>query len=471
MKKASEDPRFILLTDFYLFFKWCWPLISQEPFIESPHIKIIARRLQYIGMKVVCREKPDYLKNLFSVPPGSTKSSLISQAWINWLWLHDPSLKMLDCAYASGASEKNSFIAKHIFKSEEYQGLFAPLIKQMHGKEIELVKDLTDDWENNYGGKYFATSTTGTATSFHFHILVFDDPMNDRIADSDTERSRSNRRHDGTFPSRKVNKEIAPDIYVSQRLHENDTMGHVMKKNEPYYYLCLPAELSDRVSPPELKSLYKDGLLDPVRMSHKALEKIKNDLGSYNYACQFMQSPYPEEGGHIKKDWFVYLDSAPDNIAYDLWIDGAYTDKSKTNDPSGFMMCGYDAVNNRLIIKHCALEWLTIPDVLTKVNELVGSYGDGATMISIEPKASGYSFIQMIQKETLFNVRRITGRLVQDGKTARVKYAAPKVESSRVCLVRANWNNEFVSQLTAYPNYSHDEFCDLLGYAVKHYFG
>jgi len=77
----------------------------------------------------------------------------------------------------------------------------------------------------------------------------------------------------------------------------------------------------------------------------------------------------------------------------------------------------------------------------------------------------------MIQRETLYNVTRITGRLVQDGKMARVKYAAPKCESSRICLVRGNWNDEFVTQLTAFPNYSHDESCDLLGYAVKKYFG
>ena len=193
MKQKNEDPAFTLITDYYLYFKWCWPLISQEPFIESKHIKIIARRLQYLGMKIINREKPDYLTNLFSVPPGSTKSSLISQAWITWLWLLDPSIKLLDCSYAGTVAEKNSFIAKQIFKSEEYQGFFGPLIRKMHGKNITLIKDWADDWENNFGGKYFATSTMGTGTGYHFHVLIFDDPMNDRIADSDTERSRSNR--------------------------------------------------------------------------------------------------------------------------------------------------------------------------------------------------------------------------------------------------------------------------------------
>jgi predicted phage terminase large subunit-like protein len=458
------------LSDYYKFFKWCWPIISQEEFISNWHIKKIARRLQYLGIRIVKREQPDYLTNLFSVPPGSTKSSLISQCWIIWLWLLDPSIKLMNVSYASDASIKNSFAAKQIFKSEEFQTIFGPLIKTIHGKNIELVRDLTDDWQNNFGGQFYATSVTGQATSFHFNVIIFDDPQNAAIADSDTKRDASNRLHDFTFPSRKMQPEITPVLYVGQRFHQMDTLGHVMSKNEPYYYLCLPAELSDRVSPPELKEFYIDGLLNPIRHSKEILKKYKSDLGSFAYAGQYLQNPYPEEGGHIKKDWFMFLDEPPTDIAYDLWIDGAYTEKAQ-NDPSGFMVVGFDYKLNRLIVKYASSDWLTIPDVLKKVKEIIKEQCDQSSMIYIEPKASGYSFIQMIQKETLFNVTRITGRLVQDGKMARVKYAAPKVESSRIYLARANWNNEFITQLTAFPSYTHDEYCDLLGYAIKKYFG
>lgn len=460
----------LYLSDYYKFFKWCWPIISQETFVENWHIKKIARRLQYLGFCIVDRKKPDYLTNLFSVPPGSTKSSLISQCWIIWLWLLDPSIKMMNVSYASGASIKNSFIAKKIFKSEEFKGLFGELVKKIHGKDIDLVRDLTDDWQNSQGGQYFATSVTGQATSFHFNVILFDDPQNAEIADSQTKRENSNRMHDFTFPSRKMQPEITPVIYVGQRFHELDTLGHVMLKDEPYYYLCLPAELSDRVSPPEFKDYYIDGLLNPIRHSHEILKKYKSDLGSFAYAGQYLQNPYPEEGGHIRKDWFMFCDETPVNIAYDLWIDGAYTEK-QSNDPTGFMVTGYDLTHGRLYVKYCSSDWITIPDVIKRIKEIVRLYGDQATMIYVEPKASGYSFIQMIQEETLFNVSRITGRLVQDGKMARVKYASPKVESSRVYLKRGNWNNEFITQCTAFPNYNHDEYCDLLGYAVKKYFG
>lgn len=468
--KEKNDIALALISDYYSFFRWCWPVLSKEDFVPNWHIREIAYKLQEVGLDIINRRRPQYLKYLFSVPPGSTKSSLISQCWPVWLWAHDPSLKILVGSYADDAAVKNSFAAKNIIKSEDFRAIFGQLFKKMHGKELTLVRDLNDDWQNNFGGQYYATTITGQATSMHFHVIIQDDAMNAAIADSDSKRTASNRLNDHTFPSRKVNKEITPTVYVMQRFHEDDTIGHELKKNEECYYMCLPAELTDNVSPPEMRDYYINGLLDPVRLNREVLTKYKIDLGSFGYSGQFLQSPYPEEGGHIRKDWIMFCDNVPGTIAYDLWIDGAYT-IDKANDPTGFMVAGFDVATNRLYIRYAVSKWLTTPDVLKEIDAIIRDHGNQATMIRIEPKASGYSFIQLIETERTYNVARITGRLVQDGKMARVKYAAPKVESSRVWLMRGNWNDEFITQLTAFPNYAHDEYPDLLGYAVKHYFG
>lgn len=461
-----------LASDFYKFFRWSWPILSKEEFIPNWHIEYIARRLHKIGLSIIKRERPEYLKYLFNVPPGSTKSSLISQSWPVWLWTLDPTIKILNCAYADDASLKNSFFAKAIIKSDDFRVVFQPYFKAGYGRELELIRDLTDDWHNNFGGQYYATTTTGQATSMHFHLLIFDDPQNAAIADSDTKRKASNRLHDLTFPSRKINKDITPSVYVMQRFNMEDTIGHEMAKTEEYYHCCLPAELTEHVYPAELRERYTDGLLDPVRGSRAILEKQKDSLGSFGYAGQYLQWPFPDGGGLVKKEWFVIIEEneAPQNVVWDLWIDGAYTE-NKANDPTGFMFTGYDPANNTLTVKFAESRWMTTPDVIAHTKDLMADFGGPASMIFIEPKASGYSFIQLLLQETLFNVTRITGRLVRDGKAARINYAAPKIQSSRVRLVRGNWNDEFITQHVAFPNYSHDEFSDLLGYAVKHYFG
>ncbi len=114
-----------------------------------------------------------------------------------------------------------------------------PYFKKLHGKKLELIRDNNDDFINNFGGRYYATSTTGTVTSMHAHCLIFDDAMNAVIADSDTKRAASNRALELTFPSRKIDKRNTPSIYLMQRFHEDDTIGHFMKKSVISSYPCL----------------------------------------------------------------------------------------------------------------------------------------------------------------------------------------------------------------------------------------
>lgn len=471
---SKKDIAIDLFANFYRFFRFFWPDISSEQLVPNWHIKEIAKELQFISEFIVKREIPPYTDLFIQVPPGSTKSSLISQAWPVWCWLQDPSLVFIVNSYAADASLNHSMKAKNIIRSDMFQNVIMPYFKILHGNNLEMVKDNGDDWINNFGGRYYATSTTGTVTSMHAHVLIHDDPQNAVIADSDSKRKASNRAFDLTFPTRKIDKEKTVSVYVAQRLHEDDTIGHVLKRSKNYHQLCLPAELTKDVNPPELAFRYIDGLLDPVRLNRSVLDKAKADLGSFGYSGQFLQAPYPEEGGRIKREWFIIVDPSevPTGISYDLWIDGAYT-QDKENDPTGFLIAGLDIANNRIIIRRAESKWMTTPEVITHIKDLYNdkeSGLDGASMIYVEPKASGYSFIQLIRKETMYNVSSITGRLVQDGKSARVNYSAPKIESSRLHLVRGNWNQEYITQHIAFPNYSHDEYTDLTGYAVKKYF-
>jgi len=382
------------------------------------------------------------------------------------MWLLNPGIKMANISYSGDPALKNSFVAKQIFRSEAFNKLFGGIIRKMHGKDIELIKDLTDDWENNFGGKYFCTSVMGQATAYHFHVLVFDDAMNAAIADSDTKRETSNRMHDFTFPTRKINKAIAPSVYVGQRLHDNDTIGHVMKKDEPYYYLCLPAEESSRISPPALRANYVDGLLDPIRLNRTVLAKSKRDLGSYAYSGQFNQNPSPEGGGMIKTAWLI---KALPQVIYEkvkwyVFIDGAYSENTK-NDPSGIMLCG--VWQEKLIVRFCTSKFVEIQDLIKEITGLFMVFKlPKQTTIYIEPKASGKSLKQLLTKAG-YNAVEISSYLVGENKTGRINLTIPYAEAGRITYIEGAWNHEWIHQLTAFPKADHDEYVDLTGYATE----
>ena len=91
---------------------------------------------------------------------------------------------------------------------------------------------------------------------------------------------------DTTISTRQIitDKVLTPTIMIMQRLHQNDPTGHRLHKkgdDGTVKHICLPADLSSStaVKPVALRQYYKNGLLDPVRLSVDYLEKQRKTLG------------------------------------------------------------------------------------------------------------------------------------------------------------------------------------------------
>lgn len=104
------------------------------------------------------------------------------------------------------------------------------------------------------------------------------------------------------IPSRKVDQEITPTWLIMQRLHQNDPTGYLLKRQaNTIRHICLPAERSKGVKPGHLRAHYaKGGLMDPVRLSRKVLDEVRNRLGEFAYSGQYRQEPVPLGGGMFK---------------------------------------------------------------------------------------------------------------------------------------------------------------------------
>ena len=97
----------------------------------------------------------------------------------------------------------------------------------------------------------------------------------------------------------------------------------------------------------------------------------------------------------------------------------------------------------------------------------MGTYGSDRTKIYIEPKASGLSIIQQLKRSTRFNIIQI--KSPKDSKEVRLNAVAPQVESGRVFLIKDSWNDSFVDEVAGFPVAPHDEYPDLLGYAIEEF--
>lgn len=437
---------------FFEFVKYFWDTVIAAPPIWNWHIEYLCNELQSVIERLAKREKKEFDYIIINVPPGSTKSTLVSEMLPIWGWTFVPYLRYICGSYASTPAEDLADKCYKIFQSDKFAELYPELARGSTGGKT--------NFKNSKLGERYTTSTGSGITGIHADCIILDDPMSPSIANSTLERDRANKWVSETISSRKTDKDVSVTIIVMQRLHEADTTGYLLgKKNLRIKHICIPAELSEDVKPAELKDRYKDGLFDPLRASRSILETAKEDLGSYGYAGQMQQRPAPEGGGIIKKEWLKILTNPiPPNTTIKFQIDPAYTEKT-TNDPTAII--GYYTLNNQVFITSAISVYKEFPDLILWLPEYLKDNGyTKRSMIYTEPKASGLSIVQQIRKTTDLNMT--ISDPPKDDKLTRVHIVSPKIESERIGLHYGAWNDSFISQLISFPKALHDDEVDCL---------
>lgn len=451
---------------FFYFVQTFWDVIIKEEPTYNWHIPFLCDELQRLSVSIVAREPKPY-DLIVNIPPGTTKSTIVTIMWPVWLWTQDPTLRIITNSYSGGLSIEHATKSKDIIQSDKFRALFPHI-------QIRKDKSGKQNYENTDTGYRYATSTGATITGFHAHVIINDDPVNPKQAESEPLRVQANE-HTKTLSSRKVDKANTPVVTIMQRLHEEDVTGYMLKKKgENIRHICLPAEECDDVKPAELRKFYVDGLLDPKRLNRTVLQEAMVDLGSRGYAGQYMQVPSAAGGNIIKESWFRRISFADFRALrfkepIHFFLDTAYDEKKKKtdNDPSGIIAAC--KIKNSIYITHAKKVWKSFPDLLRFLPEYMyaNDYDDSQSTLRVEPKANGKSVVQQLEDSTSLNVTYTP--TPTDAKDVRLHAIAPKVECGRVYLVDGEWNEEFIDEVCGFPTKVHDEYVDLLGYAVNYF--
>lgn len=471
------------INSFYYFFKTFWPEFSSELYVDNFHIKLICDILQEYG-EAIARGDEIRKTLIINVPPGSSKSSLCTVAFPLYMWLIKPSCATVNISYSADLSKDHQELSKDIPSSKRWKLLFDNIFRVKHGEALTIPISNKNKVQNNFGGKRFNTSTGGALTGKHCDIIIEDDPLNPEQAHSDAERENSIRFHDKTVSTRKKNDNCYLNVIIAQRLHENDICGHVLKKNLDITHICLPGEITKNtpVIPESARKLYKDGILNPIRKGRLVLNDLKESLGSDGYAIQVLQLPFDLDNQDIKPEMFkkVHAKELPDDLIWDVWVDGAFTNKKDVNDPTGIDIIAKHG--KQIFVRKAYDEWRKLPDLIKFIIDLEqdGMFDAVKSRIFVEPKASGYPLVQYLESDTEYNYVLIgehnkrEAKLIAQGKGARHEMIKPKAESGRIVLVEDgiddSWIEGYITQLCGFPRAAHDEHVDTLGYAINHYY-
>jgi predicted phage terminase large subunit-like protein len=459
----KELKKEIFKKSYFEFFKWSFNILfPNEKYEDAFHVKYLCDIYQKEVERII-RKEAKTKDIIVNIPPRTSKSLITSVCLLAWAWIKDPTIPMISVSFDDELTLINAQLCKDIIKSDEYQELFSDL--------FQIRKDIDSKgyFMNDKGGFRLSKTVGANITGLKGTIIVVDDPQNPKTAESEVFRKATIDYYEQSLYNRLTPINLGIRIIIMQRLHEEDLSGHLLKKNpEDYLHICLPAEESKLVKPAELKNAYRDGFLDPVRLSKSTLDAFKKTLGSRGYAGQYDQTPSPEEGGIIKKAWFDIiqpfgLQRDTINEPIHFFVDSAFTSKTE-NDPSAIIACFKQ--QNCLFVLDVVEQWLNFPDLIKFIGTYVKMYQyNSNSKIFIEPKASGLDIVAQLRVVSNLNV--IEAPNPTKDKVSRAHGITAQLESRRVKLINGGYVDDFLHQLTAFPNGKHDDKVDVLVMAVN----
>ena len=417
---------------FYNFFKYFWKQVETSEYEDNWHIEMVCNELQN-RFELYKNEEQDesLLRDLiFNLPPGCSKSLMISVFFPAWVWLVKPQAKIISYSYSFKVAEELSGKSLRLLMSDEYLNIC----------DFKLTSTAVSNIRNNKYGHRFVTSTGGAVTGIHADIIIGDDPNSPQSINSQAAREEARRFVREILPSRKTSIKRSYSITVQQRMHNDDVTSCLLDLGNPKL-IAVPAINENGES------------FFPSRFPTSVLKSKKIELGTSSFMAQYMQVTQDEDGGIIKKDWLRIEPTESKPLIY--FLDSAYGGIKA--DDNAILGCFKDL--NNLVVQTLEKNKYEFPKLLKWLKDNIPPN----SKIYIEGKASGKSIIQTLKEETSFNIIEIQPK---GSKLERKHSCSPYFESGRVIINKdIKYKNDLIEQLV-FDNTKHDDILDVVTMAV-----
>jgi predicted phage terminase large subunit-like protein len=442
----------ILRSDPYAFTHRSFLLLNPSVrFLPHPYIELLATTLDKV-------RRGETLRLIINLPPRSLKSTLASVVLPASILGHNPSAQIICVSYAQDLADRWARECRSLMATPSYQALFPT--------RLSPQKQATAEFETTQKGYRLSTSVGGVLTGRGADFLIIDDPLKPNEAISDSSRRAVNEWYDNTLYSRLNDKARGAIVIVMQRVHEDDLVGHVLRQ-EPWEQLSFPA-IAERDEEYLFETPYgrrtferKAGeALHPEREPLEVLERIRQTIGSYNFAAQYQQAPAPLGGGLIKAEWLRTYDQLPERFDNVLQ---SWDTASVAAELNSYSVCTtWGIAQKHLYLLDVFRKRLDYPDLKRAVRNQAQTFS--AKVVLVENRSSG---IQLIQELVMEGVRGITKYEPSGDKVMRMHAQTTLVEAGFVHLPReAPWLADYLHELLIFPKGACDDQVDSTSQAL-----
>ena len=397
---------------------------------------------------------------ILQVPPRHGKSLLASQLLPAAYLLAHPDRYVGISSYSAELAEGFSRKAREYFR--EGGGL------------ISASSQAVNAWGTEAGGGLWAAGVGGAITGRSGHLLIIDDPVKNREdAESDRMMEKLNDWYTSTLYTR-LEPKVGAIVVIQTRWSENDMIGQLVenefnvseKGREDWTIVDLPALYEDPDDRPKLPAHceiipdWREEIgeaLCPQRYNQEDLERIREAVGSRDFASLYQQRPAPDGGNMFNPNWWQYYDwdtPLPPFQRVILSVDCTFTDNKKSDYVVGAVIAQAGA---RFYVLDLVREKLDVLGTMAMISRMYKRHQLSGTIIELA--ASGYAVYQMMQKK----VPGLIGFKPDKSKESRAASVVPMVEAGNVYLPASEaWLDSFINEFNLFPASKNDDQVDAI---------
>jgi predicted phage terminase large subunit-like protein len=451
-RKNAASIRVACRDSFAEFVKQAWHVIEPGTTLRwNWHLQVMCDHLQAISEK---RLTPWLIIN---VPPGSSKSTIVSVLWQAWEWgpRGQRHLRYVSTSFDFDNVKRDTRKTRDLIESPWYQELW-PDTKLKRAGETSFANRDTGSRE----GVAFASITGKRGDR-----VVIDDPHSVDGAESETQRTNAVRKFMEGGLNRTNDAVNSAMVIVMQRLHEADLTGAVLAADLGFVHICLPMEFEVErrcVTPLGVVDprTYEGQLMDPKRFPTEAVERQKK-AGDYTWAGQYQQRPAPREGGLFKipEDWRVSRVVAAVPCAGTTVAGWDLAGSKRKKSPYTVRLKMTRGNDGMIYVRHVDRRRTSPAELNTMIEDLVGEDGlDVLHSLPQDPGQAGKSQKWDIADRIAGSVFRITPET--GDKEFRARPFAAQWEAGKVMLVAGDWNAAFIEELRNFPSGTYKDQVD-----------
>jgi len=403
-----------------------------------------------------------------NVPPGFSKSLMVSVYFPAWVWTKAPAWQFLCAAALSDVALRDARRHREICASDEYKDIY-----QIDWGFLR-AQDAKGYFQNDAGGYRISRTTGQDITGLRGDCLILDDPLDASKATTEKAKiAEVNFWRDTVFSTR-TNSPDSREILIMQRLHEQDMTGHLLSKDAAeWFHLCLPMEYDPKrtfISPIGREDpRTEDGeLLFPAFVGARRIRQIKDDIGESAYSAQYQQQPVPEQGNVFQRQWFRFWapGALPALEALVVSADFNRLEKPKHTKDTDYAVLQLWGTHgrDRYLLREIRQK-LGLGASIEVVRELYQHHPEIYRTL-IERSANGPSVIAAVQAE----LEGIEGVSVQgETKVQRAGAVAPIAEQGRVYLpdpAQYAWVEHWLDEVCGFPGRRRDDRVDAFTMAM-----